>query len=121
MNIFKRISSLKPVPDETILAAMDPTMLGCAVGAYQNKLSTSGRLTFDNWWMCCETTWIPRVARQAGVSKSALKEAVLRFARANAHRDYIAVIEEQHAKRGSSPGVILKPGESITIKVPVSK
>lgn len=101
----EKIAALIPAPpsDEAILAAVDPWMLGVAVGAYQNKLSASGNLNFDMWWLCCTTTWIPKATKAAGISESSLKDTVLRFAKANAHRDYHEVINEQVRKRGQEP------------------
>lgn len=91
--------------DEQILSSIGAWMLCCAVGAYNKTLSTSGRLDFDTWIMCCRTTWIPRIAKELHISEQRIEKVAREYAQRNAHRSYLEVAESEkllHPDKGAA-------------------
>jgi hypothetical protein len=89
---------LPPVPsDDQILSAIGAWMLCCAVGAYNRTLSTSGHLDFESWYSICD--WQPPLAKKLGIGESRLRNVLLDYAKRNAHRSYIEVLETENALR----------------------
>jgi hypothetical protein len=113
-------SNLKLLPimasDESIITAIDPWMLSCAVGVSRGEWTESS-LTFDTWFMCCETTWVPKVANKTGSSIPRIKSALESFVRQNRNKTSDMVLREVSEQRGEPVGITLKPGESRTIAV----
>lgn len=90
-----RWDTTPPVTDEQILSATGAWMLCCAVGAENRTLSIAGTIDFDTWWLCCRTTWIPRVAKDLDIGEERLRSTIKSYAVANAHKSYMQVFDEE--------------------------
>src|SRR5208282_718203 len=115
VSAFRKIIS-STVNDEAIIAAIDSWMLSCALGVSRGEWTQSS-LTFDSWFMCCETTWVPGVATRTGASVRQIKSALKNFVCQNQYKTSDMVLREVGAQRGERVGITLKPGELRTIAV----
>lgn len=104
------------VSNEAIIAAIDSWVLSCAVGVSRGEWTQSS-LTFDVWFMCCETTWVPKVTEKIGASAPRIKSALEDFVRKNRNKMSDVVLREVGEQRGEQVGITLKPGESLTIEI----
>lgn len=105
-----------PVSDEEIIASIDSWMLSCAVGVSRGEWSRSS-LTFDSWFMCCETTWVKEVSAKTGASVKRIKSALESFVLQNRNKTSDMVLSEVSGNRGEPVGITLKPWESCTLAI----
>jgi hypothetical protein len=104
------------VSEQDIIAAIDSWMLSCAIGVSRGEWSRSC-LTFDLWFECCKTTWVPEVSTKSGASTRQIKIALEHFVHDNQNKTSDMVLREVCGHRGEPVGMTLKPGESRTVAI----
>jgi hypothetical protein len=114
MSFFRRQPA---VPDEQIIGAIDPWMLAC--GAASENGSLGARIPWDSWYRLSVGSWMPKVQAVTGASEPAIKAAFERYRDENCHLHYQSIMRREEASRGMKPSVVLGPGESITVEIPL--
>jgi hypothetical protein len=104
--------------DGEIIGRLNPWVLACAVGAANGsiygKIGASSILNLNSWLLC-----VNRSGWNTGVSKAETEAALRRYVSLHLHQHMNDVLMEEETQRGMKPSVILGPGESMTIKVPI--
>lgn len=101
--------------DERIIAAVDPWMLACAVGAENGTVGI--RIGFDSWFRSSSRNWLSAAAKDSGASEQQIRSALRRFVRRNLKRHMNEVLDAECRRRGLAAPIVLGPGEEVTITV----
>ena len=71
---------------DEIIAAMDPWMLACAVGAENGSIGR--RMGFDMWLRLSRKNWMPEVCMKTGASELIIEATMREFVRQNRERHF---------------------------------
>ena len=106
----------QPVTDEQIITAIDPWTLACAVGAENGSIGV--RMGFKHWLGRSRDNWMPAVKKKCpGASQRRIENVLRQFVRTHCDKSYGLVMQEQETIRGQEHGLVIGPGESVTMTV----
>lgn len=103
----------KKIDDKTILDAMDPWILACAVGADTSQLGVP--MTFDSWLARSRGNWMPRVASKTGAGERRIENALRAFVSKHRGHPYRVILAKLSEDRGLRAPVVVEPGQTIQL------
>src|ERR1700730_12671741 len=104
-KIFNRINSLfaDARTQDQIIAAIDPWVLACAVGALNGScyatVGSQRMINFDNRLRMIQKHWLPRITEFTGTSDGQVINALKAFTEKNRHMDMCEVLVEVQRSR----------------------
>lgn len=114
-EILMAVGLVPSIPDDQIIAAMDPWTLACAVGAENGTVGV--HIGFETWLLLSRGNWMAAVVTSTGAAESRIEAALLAFVSANKAQHMNSVLREQETKRGLPHVPVLGPGESMTVSI----
>lgn len=105
--------------EQDIIAAIDPWILACAVGA-QNG-STGSSMGYSYWFDESKKNWLVNTMFKTKATEGEVRAALTRYVLLQGAKHYKLVFEEENRIRGTVPELILGPNEAVTITMPFGK